>query len=128
MRNSLNAFLGCLTHIGNSRSFFAFTLQFIRTFLQKEVEQLRARFGENYTVFFPKATISRKIHELIFDVPRFLAKHKTVGLFSEEEGESSHKSFNQELKPLSCVRDLLQRLELAFKRQESCVELRIKLF
>ena len=54
----------------------------------------------------------------LFDVPRFLSKHKTIGLFSEEEGESLHKSVNQELKLLSCVRDPLQRLALAFKRQE----------
>ena len=34
------------------------------------------------------------IHELAFDVPCFVKEHETVGLFSEEEGESIHHAIN----------------------------------
>ena len=53
-------------------------------------------FG-NFTKYFPNENISRKIHELIFDVPRFLAKHKTLGYLSEEKGESGHHSISKQL-------------------------------
>ena len=42
-----------------------------------EVNRLCTRFGECYPVLFADANITRKMHELIFDVPHFLAKHKT---------------------------------------------------
>ena len=54
------------------------------------------KFGELYPVFFPeKPCLTRKIHELVFHLPRFVELHKTVGLFSEEEGETLHKVVNQ---------------------------------
>ena len=37
-----------------------------------------------FPVYFPDVPLTRKIHELAFDVPRFVKEHKTVGLFSEE--------------------------------------------
>ena len=54
-------------------------------------------FG-NFTKDFPNENISPKIHGLTFDVPRFLAKHKTLGYLSEEEGESMHHSINKQLR------------------------------
>ena len=33
---------------------------------------------------------------MAFDVPRFVKEHKTVGLFSEEEGGSVHHAINLE--------------------------------
>ena len=58
------------------------------------------------------------MHELIFDVPRFAKNHATLGLLSEEEGESLHNSVNQELRQLHGVRDEKQKLRLLLTRQE----------
>ena len=44
------------------------------------------------------------IHELAFDVPCFVKEHETVGLFSEEEGESIHYAINLEGAQLLGVR------------------------
>ena len=48
-------------------------------------------------------SITRKIYELVFDVPElvfdvpeFVSVHKTIGRYAEEEGESLHNSVNQE--------------------------------
>ena len=48
----------------------------------------------------------------------FLAKHKTVGLFSEEEGESLHASFNTEMRALGAVRDPSLQMQLLQEHQE----------
>ena len=82
------------------------------------VKYLCNLFGERYPVCFPDETITRKMHELIFDVPRFLENHNTVGLYSEEEGESIHNAINQELRQLCCVRNNAQKLKLLLRRQE----------
>ena len=49
------------------------------------IKTLCLGFG-NFTKYFPNENIYQKIHELIFDVPCFLAKHKTMGYLSKEEG------------------------------------------
>ena len=46
---------------------------------------------------------SKSSNGLIFDVPRFLAKHKTLGYLSEEEGESVHYSINKQLQQYQSV-------------------------
>ena len=84
----------------------------------ENIESLCVKFGEVFPVLFPNENIPRKIHEFIFDVPRFASKHKTLGLLSEEEGESLHCSMNQHLRQLVCVRDPAQKLCLAVQRQE----------
>ena len=40
------------------------------------------------------------IHELVYDVSGFVEEHGTVGLFSEEEGESLHHKIT--LSMLNC--------------------------
>ena len=75
-------------------------------------------FGTLFPKYFPCESITRKIHELVFDVPFFISTQKTVGRFAEEEGESLHNSVNQELRRLACVRDDSQKLKLVLKGQE----------
>ncbi len=58
-----------------------------------------------FHVLFPDKNITRKIHELIFNVPLFLRRFGTIGMLSEEEGESLHASINCELRQLVAVRD-----------------------
>ena len=95
-----------------------------RTLSEAEITQLTTLctdFGKKYPnvrKFFPKTTITRKIHEPIFDIPRFVSLHKTIGRYSEEEGESLHNSVNQECRRLVCVRDPAQKLKLILEAQE----------
>ena len=76
------------------------------------------KFGELFFVYFPMVALTRKIRELVFDVPRFVGEHGTVGLFSEGEGESLHHEINLESAQLSCVRSDPERLRLALERHE----------
>ena len=83
-----------------------------------KVSELCREFGNVYPVLFPDNNITRKIHELIFNVPTFISRFRTVGRLSEEEGESLHASVNCELQQLFTVRDPTQKLALLLKRQE----------
>ena len=67
---------------------------------------------------FPDRSITRKMHELIFNVPRFIEQWKTLGLFSEQEGESKHNAVNQQLRVLACMREPSERLRLVLEREE----------
>ena len=64
----------------------------------------------HFTKYFPNENISRKIQELIFDVPRFLAKHKILGYLSEDEGESVHHFIHKQLRQCQSVRDEGEKL------------------
>ena len=76
-------------------------------------------FGAKFPVYFPDVPLTRKIHELAFDVPRFVREHKTVGLFSEEEGESIHHAINLEGAQLVGVRQKDLQLRLLIQRHET---------
>ena len=56
-------------------------------------------FGAKFPIYFPNRNIIRKIHELVFTVPNF----HTLGLLSEQEGESKHAAINAQLRSLSSV-------------------------
>jgi len=73
-------------------------------------------FCNIYTVLFKNKTIKPKMHFYSFDVPRFLKTFKTIGLLSEEEGESLHAAFNMENRQLASVRDPGKRIFLSLKR------------
>uniref|UniRef100_A0A7M6DRE7 Uncharacterized protein n=1 Tax=Clytia hemisphaerica TaxID=252671 RepID=A0A7M6DRE7_9CNID len=60
----------------------------------------------------------RKIHEFVWSVPQFLKDHKTIGRYSEEEGESLHNLINQELRRLCGVQDQKLQLMLLHEAQE----------
>ena len=62
-------------------------------------------------MYFLKQIVTRKIQELIFDVPYFLAKHKALGYLSEE-GENLHCSVNKQLQQYQNVRDQSEKLQL----------------
>ncbi|XP_057296535.1 uncharacterized protein LOC130625451 [Hydractinia symbiolongicarpus] len=82
------------------------------------LERFCNSFGEAFPKHFPEETITRKLHELVFDVPRFAKMHRTLGLLSEEEGESLHNSVNKEVRQLYGVRDQDLKLTLLLQRQE----------
>lgn len=43
------------------------------------------QYSALFPVYFPKNTVTQKIHELVFHVPQFVDEHETVGHFSEKE-------------------------------------------
>ena len=88
--------------------------------IEAEINTVKA-FGTgfgNFTKYFPNENVSRKIHELIFDVPRFLAKHKTLRYLSEEEGESVHYSTNKKPRQYQSLRDEGEKLRLVLTNKE----------
>eukprot|EP00112_Aurelia_sp_Birch-Aquarium-sp1_P014119 Seg3023.1 transcript_id=Seg3023.1/GoldUCD/mRNA.D3Y31 product="hypothetical protein" protein_id=Seg3023.1/GoldUCD/D3Y31 len=92
-----------------------------RFLLEDEIQELQTlccRFGDLFPVFFPERNLTRKMHELVFTVPKFVKEHKTLGKLSEEEGESLHAAVNQELRQLACVRDQAEKIRLVLERQE----------
>ena len=83
-----------------------------------DLEDLTDQFGEIFPIYFPERNITRKIHKLIFNVPRFVNKHKTIGMLSEQEGESKHAAINAELRSLACVRNHAEQIRLVVEREE----------
>ena len=81
------------------------------------------KFGEIYPQHFPESPcLIRKMHALTFHVPSFAEDHGTIGLFSEEEGETIHKIVNEKLRQYSNVRAPSQRNRLIHQDLElSCV-------
>ena len=51
------------------------------------------------------------MHFYSYDVPRFVQKHKTLGLLSEEEGESLYNAFNMENRQLLSVKNASERIK-----------------
>ena len=82
------------------------------------LEKLCLNFGRMFPLYFPQRSITRKIHELIFNVPNFVQRHKTIGTLSEQEGESKHASINAEIRPLANVRNASERICLVLEREE----------
>ena len=76
------------------------------------------KFGKLFLTYFPHRNITRKIHEFVFHLPRFVEKHRTIGLLSEQEGESKHAAVNAELRPLACMRNHAERLHMVLEREE----------
>ena len=75
-------------------------------------------FGEVFPTHFPQRNITQTIHELVFNLPRFVRVHKTIGLLSEQEGESKHAAINAELRSLASMRNHADRLHLVLEREE----------
>ena len=73
-------------------------------------------------MYLPRVVLTRMIHELVFDVSGFVEEHGTVGLFSEEEGESLHHEITFEYAQLFCVRSDPKILRLVVERHEQCLQ------
>ena len=88
----------------------------------KDIESLTAsckKFGEIYPEYFPEPPcLTRKMHELICHLPEFALKHRTVGLFSEEDGESVHRFVNVVNRQFASVRKTGERAQLVHKTME----------
>ena len=76
-------------------------------------------FGAKFPVYFPDVSLTQKIHELAFDVRCFVKEHQTVGLSSEEEGESIHHAINLESAQHVGVRQKDLQLRLLIEQHET---------
>jgi hypothetical protein len=52
-------------------------------------------FGNWYPVNFPNQRITPKMHIMIYHMPELAQIYHTVGMFSEQAGESIHPVFNK---------------------------------
>ena len=66
------------------------------------MKSLSYNFDALFPVYFPKSTLTQKIHKLFFHVTRFVDGNGTVGLFSVEEGERLHHLIKLEATPRDC--------------------------
>ena len=84
----------------------------------QKVANLCHKFGEVFPLPFPERNITCKIHDLVFSVLRFITKFKTIGMLSQQEGESKHASINAELRPMACMRSHSERICLVLEKEE----------
>ena len=79
-----------------------------------EITQFCHQLGEEW----PKLsrTVTTKVDDVVFHLPRFIKEFKTLGFLSEEDTESLHKDMNVILRPLSCIRSKPLKLKLGLKR------------
>ena len=81
-----------------------------------EVTEYCQKFGEIVPLI--KKSITLKADDIIYHLPEFLNRFRTVGMFSEEDTETLHKELNAILRPIFSVRDKSKRLKLGLKRLE----------
>ena len=95
-------------------------LLFAKRFLSDEeintVVFLCEEFCKRYPVLFPDKNLKPKMHFYSFDVPNFVKTHESLGLLSEEEGESLQSAFNMENRQLYSVKNGGNRMFLGLKR------------
>ena len=48
-----------------------------------------------YATHFPTSSVTPKFHMLTYEMPLFLSKHGTIGMFSEQALESVHPEYNR---------------------------------
>ena len=93
-----------------------------RRFLEDDeidrLEQLCHSFGAKFPMVFPDRNITFKIHELVFNVPIFARKWRTVGLMCEQGGESLHAVLKAEFRTVTCVRNRAEKLLLVLQHDE----------
>uniref|UniRef100_A0A7M5VGC9 Uncharacterized protein n=1 Tax=Clytia hemisphaerica TaxID=252671 RepID=A0A7M5VGC9_9CNID len=80
-----------------------------------ELTNLCNEYGRVFPKSFPAENLTVKMHSLIFSVPRFVSIHKTIGRYSEEEGESLHNLINQELRRVCSIRCKPLKLKLVLE-------------
>ena len=78
-----------------------------------EITQFCHQLGEEWPKLYP--TITTKVDDVVFHLPRFIKEFKTLGFLSEEDTESLHKDMNVILRPLSCIRSKPLKLKLGLK-------------
>ncbi len=79
-----------------------------------EITQFCHQLGEEWPKLYQSVTT--KVDDIVFHLPRFIKEFKTLGFLSEEDTESLHKDMNVILRPLCCIRSKPHKLKLGLKR------------
>jgi len=74
-------------------------------------------FGNWFCESFPNETVPPKLHILIFHVPQFVTKHKSLGMFSEQGCESKHQQVKKIRKKYYCVPNPQEKLLSTLQNQ-----------
>jgi len=72
-------------------------------------------FGTKFKEYFPRESITPKMHQLCVDIPRFARTYGTVGLYSEQAIESMHAEENQLMRDYAGVGDNIHKHKLVFQ-------------
>jgi hypothetical protein len=72
-------------------------------------------FGTKFYQYFPRESITLKMHMLAVDIPRFARTHGTVGLYNEQAVESMHAGANQLLRDYAGVGENMKKHQLVFQ-------------
>ena len=84
---------------------------------EHEIESLSNmcyEFGKWFPENFPNETITIKMHLLIYHVPQFVKKYKSLRLFSEQMLESIHANANTLHRTFCSVRERPKQLKLVY--------------
>jgi hypothetical protein len=72
-------------------------------------------FGTKFHEYFPRESITLKMHQLAVDIPRFARTYRTVGLYSEQAIESMHAEENQLMRDYAGIGDNIHKHKLVFQ-------------
>jgi hypothetical protein len=89
-----------------------------RFLTEEEIDSLSQQchsFGTKFHEYFPRESITLKMHQLAVDIPRFARTYRTVGLYSEQAIESMHAEENQLMRDYAGVGDNIHKHKLVFQ-------------
>lgn len=72
-------------------------------------------FGTKFHAYFPRESITSKMHQMAVDIPRFARTHRTVGLYSEQAIECLHAEENQLMRDYAGVGNNIHKHKLVFQ-------------
>jgi len=72
-------------------------------------------FGTKFHEYFPRESITLKMHQLAVDIHRFARMYRTVGLYNEQAIESLHAEENQLMRDYAGVGDNINKHQLVFQ-------------
>jgi hypothetical protein len=111
--------LGLLTRLRDLHQLYSAA----RPLCRHEVAALQRKayeYGNWYPVNFPDQTITPKMHVMIYHMPELAQLYHTVGMFSEQAGESIHTVFNKLNRQYVYMGSDVKRLDASMQR---CIRL-----
>jgi hypothetical protein len=73
-------------------------------------------YGNWFPVRFPSQHIIPKMHLMIYEMSRFVNTHQTIGMFTEQAGESLHNVFNKLNRQYTPIASDIHRLQAIMQK------------
>jgi hypothetical protein len=73
-------------------------------------------FGNWFPPHFPSQHITPKMHVMIYHMSQFAQKYHTIGMFSEQAGESIHNVFNKLQRQYAPIASDVQRIKAIMQK------------